>query len=131
MNQYATSEYYYNVFKGTKLPLEDVDKYLQEATEKIDSITYNRIVAKGYNNLTLFQKDKIQKAVCYQAEYILKNGFNDEEKEDISSYSVLDISVNVKSKDDSEKTQAEKKCMSEMAYDSISKTGLTTRGFRY
>lgn len=129
MNQYATSEYYFTTFKGNVLQKENVDKYLQEATEKIDSITFNRIVRIGFDNLTPFQKEKVQKAVCYQAEYILNNGFNDEDKEDIASYSVLDISVNVKA--DNEKTQAEKEYMSEKAYDLIFKTGLMTRGCRY
>lgn len=129
MNQYATSEYYLTSFKGKLLPSDEIDKYLQEATEKIDSITFNRIVGRGFDNLTEFQKEKVQKAVCYQAEYIFTNGFNDENKQDISSYSVLDISVNVNT--DKQKTQAEKEYMSEKAYDLISKTGLTTRGFRY
>lgn len=131
MNQYATSEYYFNEFKGTVLLKDNADRYLQEASEKIDSITFNRIVGRGFDNLTQFQKDKVQKAVCYQAEYILKNGYNDEEKQDVSSYSVLDISVNVKEKTNAEKTQAEKECMSEKAYDLILKTGLATKGFRY
>lgn len=134
MSQYATNEYYSDTFKGNKLPIgvEERNKYLQEASEKIDSITFNRIVAKGFDNLTKFQQEKVQKAVCYQAEYIYKNGYNDEDKEEeITSYSVLDISVNVKDKSDSEKTQAEKECMSEKAYDLINKTGLMTRGFRY
>lgn len=129
MNQYATSEYYLTSCKGNTLPNDDIDKYLQEATEKIDSITFNRIVGIGFDNLTEFQKEKVQKAVCYQAEYIFKNGYNDENKQDIASYSVLDISVNANT--DKKKTQAEKECMSEKAYDLISKTGLTTRGFRY
>lgn len=131
MNQYATSEYYFNEFKGTVLSKGNEDRYLQEASEKIDSITFNRIVGRGFDNLTQFQKDKIQKAVCYQAEYILKNGYNDEEKQDVSSYSVLDISVTVKEKTNTEKTQAAKECMSEKAYDLILKTGLATKGFRY
>lgn len=131
MSQYATSDYYYNSFNGKQLPLEDVDKLLQEASEKIDSITYNRIVRIGFDKLTPFQKEKVQKAVCYQAEYILFNGFNDEEKETIESYNVLDISVNVRNKDENEKTAAEKECMSEKAYDLISKTGLSSKGFRY
>ena len=129
MNQYATSEYYLTSFKGKLLPSDEIDKYLQEATEKSDSITFNRIVGRGFDNLTEFQKEKVKKAVCYQAEYIFTNGFNDENKQDISSYSVLDISVNVNA--DKQKTQAEKECMSEKAYDLISKTGLTTKGFRY
>lgn len=132
MNQYATSEYYYEIFKGNVIQSEDINRCLQEATEKIDSITHNRIVRIGFDNLTPFQKEKIQKAVCYQAEYIMKNGYNDEEKEkDISSYSVLDISVTVKENNDKEKTQAEKECMSEKAYDLISKTGLNSGSWRF
>lgn len=130
MSQYATGEYYSDIFKGNELPVGENERneYLQEASEKIDSITFNRIVAIGFDNLTQFQQEKVQRAVCYQAEYIYKNGYNDENKEaDIASYSVLDISVNVKDKSDSEKTRAEKECMSEKAYDLINKTGLTSR----
>lgn len=129
MSQYVASEYYTSIFKGKSLPKDEIERYLQEASEKIDSITFNRIVAKGFNNLTDFQKEKVQRAVCYQAEYIFENGYNDEDNQDIASYSVLDISVNIKT--DSKKTQAEKECMSEMAYDLINKTGLATKGFRY
>ena len=129
MNQYADSDYYFNEFYGSKLTTENVDKYLQEASEKIDSITFNRIVGIGFDNLTDFQKEKIQMAVCYQAEYILENGFNDENKADVASYSVLDISVSVDS--NKAKTKAEKLYMSESAYDLVNKTGLATKGFRY
>lgn len=125
MTLYVDKEYYSNTFKGTLIPSDDIEKYLELAQEKIDSITFNRIVEIGFNNLTEFQREKISKAICYQAEYIFKNGFNDEDKEKgIASYSVLDISVNVK---DSEKTQADKECMSEIAYDLIHKTGLDSR----
>lgn len=129
MNQYATSEYYKNEFKGTLMTENDIDKYLQEATEKINSITFNRIVKIGFDNLTPFQKEKIQRAVCYQAEYILENGYNNENKQNIASFSVLDISINVK--DSNTKTIAEKECMSEIAYDLIHKTGLDSRSYRF
>lgn len=129
MNRYATVEYYENDFEGTLIPDDDIEKCLKEASEKIDSITFNRIVKIGFDNLTPFQQEKIKMAVCYQAEYIYDNGFNGENKSDIASYSVLDISVSVGSKE--AKTKAEKECMSEMAYDLINKTGLSTRGFRY
>ena len=123
MSQYATSEYYHTAFQGTIL--EGDYKYLQMASEKIDEVTFNRIVKIGFENLTDFQKTKIQDAVCYQAEYIMINGYNDEKKQEVASYSVLDISVTPKEK--TTKTEAEKLCMSEMAYSLIKKTGLTSR----
>ena len=123
MTLYVDEDYYLNNFKGTILT-ESIEKYLELAQEKIDSITYNRIVKIGFSNLTDFQQDKISKAICYQAEYIFENGYNNEDNRDISSYSVLDISVTA---DNSSETDAEKEGMSEIAYDYIHKTGLDCR----
>ena len=123
MTLYVNKEYYSNTFKGKTIPDEDIERYLELAQEKIDSITYNRIVAICFDNLTEFQKEKISKAICYQAEYIFKNGYNDEDNRDISSYSVLDISVSVDNSS-SNKTKAQKLNMSEMAYDLVHKTGI-------
>lgn len=127
MTLYVNEDYYLNTFEGTKIPDDDIKKYLELAQEKIDDITFNRIVKIGFNKLTDFQKEKISKAICYQAEHIFENGFNNEDDSDISSYSVLDISVNVKNKDTTEKTRAEKDNMSEVAYSLIHKTGLDCR----
>lgn len=127
MTLYVNEDYYSNTFEGTKIPDDEIEKYLELAQEKIDDITFNRIVKIGFDNLTDFQKEKISKAICYQAEHIYINGFNNEDDSDVSSYSVLDISVNVKNKDTSEKTQAEKDNMSEAAYSLVHKTGLDCR----
>ena len=127
MTLYVDKEYYLNDFNGKNIPEEDIEKYLELAQEKIDSITYNRIVAIGFDNLTEFQKEKISKSICYQAEYIYQNGYNDEENRDVSSYSVLDISVSVDNSNEN-KTKAQKLNMSEIAYDYIHKTGLDGRG---
>lgn len=130
MSFYVSSEYYIETFQG-KIPKEDIEKYLEQAQQKIDSITFNRIVAIGFDNLTEFQKDRISKAICYQADYVYVNGYNNEENSDISSYSVLDISVNVQTKDNTSKTEAEKKCMSEIAYDYVKQTGLNSLNWRF
>ena len=126
MALYVNEKYYSDEFSGVKLPDDKIEKYLKLAQEKIDSITFNRIVAIGFDNLTEFQKEKIKEAICYQAEYIFENGYNNENNRDISSYSVLDISVS-KDNSDSNKTLAERNNMSEMAYDYINKTGLDSK----
>lgn len=127
MEKYVSVEYYLQQF-GDKIT-DDISSFLEKAQEKIDSITFNRIVAIGFNNLTDFQQEKIKKAICYQAEYIFENGYNNEKKQDISSYDVLDINISVKDKTIDEKTQAERECMSEMAYDLVHATGLDSRNF--
>lgn len=43
---------------------KDIEKYLISASRHIDSLTYNRIVAKGFENLTEFQQEII-KTVCF------------------------------------------------------------------
>lgn len=121
MNQYVNKGYYIDTFKGTTIPADDIEKYLELAQEKIDSITFNRIVAIGFDNLTEFQQDCVRKAICYQAEHYSENGINSSSS--VSSYSVLDISVNV---DNSKQTEAQKQGMHEFAYTNIKKTGLTS-----
>ena len=124
---YVDENYYFSDFDGELM--DDPEKYLALAQEKIDSITFNRIVYIGFDNLTEFQKDKVSKAICYEAEHIFTDGYNNENTNDIASYNVLDISINVKEK--TNKTQAEREDMCEIAYDLIKKTGLTNRSFRF
>lgn len=126
MTLYVDKKYYSDEFKGNKVPIKEIEKYLRLAQEKIDSITFNRIVAIGFNNLTKFQQEKIKDAICYQAEYVYVNGYNNEDNRDVSSYSVLDISVSVDNSN-SNKTIAQGKNMSEMAYDYVHKTGLDSK----
>lgn len=65
---YVDQEYYVNSFKGDILK-ENINKKLERASEQIDTLTFNRIVGIGFNNLTPFQQDKIKKAVCIHAEF--------------------------------------------------------------
>lgn len=105
---------------------EDVfKKNLILAKEKIDSVTHNRIVVVGFENLTKFQQEKIKLAMLYQIAFIEENGT---ESSDVSSYSVLDISVNV---DKTAETKAKKLNMSSFALDQLQKTGLCTDNFRW
>ena len=122
MNQYVTENYYSNSFEGTTIPDNEIEKYLKLAQEKIDDITFNRIVGIGFENLTDFQKECVRKAVCYQAEYYFANGMSS--LSNVSSYSVLDISINI---DNTNKTEAQKNDMDEFAYMNIKKSGLTCR----
>lgn len=124
---YIDENYYFSDFNGELI--DEPEKYLVLAQEKIDSITFNRIVHIGFDNLTEFQKDKVRKAICYEAEHIYTNGYNNEDSNDIASYNVLDISINVREK--VTKTQAEQVDMCEIAYDLIKKTGLANRSFRF
>lgn len=121
LNQYVDEAYYHNTFNGIMTPDDGIDKYLKLAQEKIDDITKNRIVYIGFDNLTDFQKVCVCRAICFQAEYYVVNGINS--LTDVSSYSVLDISINV---DNTKQTEAQKENMDEFAYMNIKKSGLAS-----
>lgn len=71
---YVDSTYYKESFGGVILPDEDIQNKLDRASDQIDTLTYNRINARGFNNLTEFQKDKVKKAICIHAEFIEQYG---------------------------------------------------------
>lgn len=125
MNYYVDYKFYEDEYQG-ELDEEEFKEKLYEAQEKIDEVTFNRIVKNGFENLTPFQKEKIMRAMCFQIDYISENV--SEDSDDVSSYSVLDISVTV---NDTVKSIARKLHMSSMAYSLLKKTGLTNRSFRW
>lgn len=89
---YATVEYYQSTYKGVLVPNEDIEKYLRIASRHIDSLTYNRIVGRGFSSLTEFQQGIIQEVVCLQAEFEYEN--SDILDNILNSYSINGVSMN-------------------------------------
>ena len=88
---YVTNEHYARVYEGDIIPPESLEKMLRKASRHIDSLTYNRIVARGFDNLTEFQKEVIKEVVCQQAEFEYEN--EDEINSVLSSYSLNGVSA--------------------------------------
>lgn len=88
---YVTNEHYTRVYEGDIIPPESLEKMLRKASRHIDSLTYNRIVARGFDNLTEFQKEVIKEVVCQQAEFEYEN--EDEINSVLSSYSLNGVSA--------------------------------------
>lgn len=92
---YADVTYYKDVYKGNAVPDELIARQLEKASDQIDSMTYNRIVAQSFNNLTEFQQGKIRKAVCAHADFMYQYGpYLDMP---LSGYSAGSISLSFKS----------------------------------
>lgn len=102
---------------------KDIRELLDLAEMKVDEVTFNRIRGIGFDNLTEYQKDKVRKAVCVQADYIQEYGGYTDGEPQIESYSVLDISVSVSGK----QTEAERVGMATLAYKLLEQTGLMRR----
>lgn len=88
---YADQNYYYNDFNGKILQEESADSQLRQASRHIDSLTYNRIVGRGFSGLTEFQREVIKEVVCQQAEFEHENA--DLIETAISGYSLNGASV--------------------------------------
>ena len=88
---YATPDYYRQEYCGKIVPEDELEKALRQASRHIDSLTYNRIVGRGFDNLTDFQKEVIQEVVCLQADFECENA--DEINTVLSSYSINGVSA--------------------------------------
>lgn len=88
---YVTEEYYRSEYGGTAIPEADLKKYLRTASRHIDSLTYNRIVGRGFSNLTEFQQEIIREVVCQQADFETENA--DMIASVLSSYSINGVSM--------------------------------------
>lgn len=89
---YVDAGYYFGEYKGTVLQeCGDINQRLRQASRHIDSLTYNRMVGRGFSNLTPFQQETIREVVCQQAEFEYENA--DEISTILSSYSLNGASV--------------------------------------
>lgn len=70
---YADAEYYLNTYKGNTIPTDSIEKALKNASRHIDTLTYNRIVGKGFFNLTQFQQDIVKEVCCQMADFETEN----------------------------------------------------------
>ena len=70
---YVDEQFYRDVYKGVSIPSDDIGRMLTQASRHIDSLTFNRIVARGFDNLTAFQQDIIKEVICRQADFEFDN----------------------------------------------------------
>lgn len=91
MKSYATAGYYLDRYQGSVIPEEQLEKALRQASRHIDSLTYNRIVGRGFSSLTEFQQEVVREVVCMQADFEYENA--DEINNVLSSYSINGVSM--------------------------------------
>lgn len=88
---YVLKEEYFEISNGGIIPEGGIEKYLKQASRHIDSLTYNRIVGRGFSNLTDFQQEIVKEVCCIQAEFEYENA--DEIDTILSGYSINGVSV--------------------------------------
>lgn len=119
---YATIEDYTKYGSGLFEDSEEAEKYLELASIDINRATLTRIEKRGFNNLTIQQRELIIKATCLQAEYAKEEDMYDDDS--ISSYSIGgDLTVNEKESYDI----VDRLNISKLAFFYLKRTGLTNR----
>lgn len=90
---YVDYEYYSKTYGGKIITAEDAPRALQKASDTVDALTYCRIVERGVDGLTPFQKGVVQRVVCALAEWQENNA--DLLDAPYNSYAINGVSVSV------------------------------------
>ena len=88
---YADTTYYYENYKGLLEDPDQLERYLEEASHDIDTLTYYRINRIGWDKLTDFQKEQIQRVCCRHADFKYTNA--DVFESPLDSYSINGVSM--------------------------------------
>ena len=121
---YVDYDYYTQTYGGTAITAENAPKAFQIASKTIDTLTYCRIVERGLEGLTVFQKGVVQWVACALAEWQKEN--EDVLNSPYASYSINGVSATLAS-------GANIKCINgtmipSSIYSELVKTGLCYRG---
>lgn len=87
---YVTAQEY-TALGHTAIPSEQLTEFLHEASRNVDTLTFNRIVARGFDRLTDFQQEIVQEVVCRQADFLYENA--DAIASILDSYSINSVSM--------------------------------------
>ena len=88
---YVTLEVYNSLHPDSEIPDKELPGRLRQASRHIDFLTFNRIVDRGFHNLTPFQQEIIREVVCQQTDFEYEN--EDEISTVLSSYSINGVSA--------------------------------------
>ena len=105
------------------IPVEQVEAKLKRACRDIDSLTFNRIVKKGFENLTTFQQELIKEAVKLHADFCYENAEILESP--LASYAINGVSMSF---DKSKIVTMGDVTTSNEVYSLLMQTGLCYRG---
>ena len=105
------------------IPAEELEKRLRRACRDIDSLTFNRIVKAGFENLTEFRQGLIKEAVELHADFCYDNA--DLLESPLSAYAINGVSMSF---DKSKIVTVGGVTTSSEVYSLLMQTGLCYRG---
>lgn len=105
------------------IPADELEKRLRRACRDIDSLTFNRIVKAGFENLTEFRQGLIKEAVELHADFCYDNA--DLLESPLSAYAINGVSMSF---DKSKIVTVGGVTTSSEVYSLLMQTGLCYRG---
>ena len=105
------------------IPADELEKRLRRACRDIDSLTFNRIVKAGFENLTEFRQGLIKEAVELHADFCYDNA--DLLESPLSAYAINGVSMSF---DKSKIVTVGGVTTSSEVYSLLMQTGLCCRG---
>ena len=91
MSQYVTKAEYLSL-GYTSIPDDDIDKYLKQASQVVDTLTFGR-TNKFWDELTEFQVSTVKDVVCELADFYFENA--DYIESIFDSYSINSVSMHI------------------------------------
>ena len=123
---YVDLDYYKNTYKGN-LGDTEIEKALNQASRLIDTLTYNRIVAVGFEKLSRYQQEVIKECTCLLADWESENA--DYITNLLSSYSLNGASMSFTGNSATAQV-VNGIAISREIYSHLQKCGLCTRSLR-
>ena len=96
---------------------------VQRAESDIDTLTFNRITASGFDSLTDFQRERVKRAAALQAKFICDN--SELLESPLSAYSISGVSMSF---DRSKVMSLDGVVTTRQVYSTLMQTGLCYRG---
>lgn len=119
---YADEAFYKNEYLGTHNS-ENLNRILKTASQHIDTLTFNRIVGMGFDNLTPFQQSVVREVCCQMADFMIEN--KDLIETTLSSYSINGVSMAFG--DNWNVVTSQGIAMKRSTYELLNQSGLTRR----
>lgn len=76
----------------TAIPADERESVLKEASRQVDTLTFGRVLACGFDRLTDFQQGIIKEVVCEQADFMYENA--DAISSILNAYAINGVSMN-------------------------------------
>ena len=122
---YLTYEQFFELYPDTDIEPTDFERLLVKAETDINSMTFNKILEKGFDTLTDFQKGLVRQAIAHQVMFINEN--SELLESPLSGYSISGVSMSF---DTSKIVEVGNVITSRNVYGILMQTGLCYRGLR-